>query len=324
MNNIIEGPKIGLKGTILSWEVVNQDGSIAQSCYVPSDNMILNSGLNMIGSSVYYTSYGLISFLDVFAIGKGTALPVETDTLLGTESYRGTCAYATWDSDTASIAGSDPYYVSRQRGVQTPLGSLNGTYTEIGFSNNATLTAPLFCKFRLVDEDGAPTSIEISSIQQLRLKYVLTVELLPVDETSYSTTITGIGTFNYSACWQYVANFKLALGVFPGNHSPFITIRETAYTFSPIGSAVTFATGNYTRNSYTTETYVPNSYSVYKNITFSVTDAVWENKALGLYVDSAETSGYSWIAKFDSGNYIDKPNTHVLTFRLKFSWARAT
>jgi hypothetical protein len=325
MNNIIEGPKFGIKGSILSWEVVNQDGSIDRACYTPSDNMILNSGLNMLGTQACYTGYSIPTFLDVFAIGTGTALPTETDTLLGHESYRGTCAYNTWNVDSSSPAGSNPYYVSRQRGVQTPLGALNGTYSEIGFSNSATLTNPLFCKFRLVDEDLVPTSITISSIQQLRLKYVITIELLPAVETSYSTTITGIGPFNYSACWQGVPDISIAFATFYGNYGPVIAIRESAYTFSPIGSYVKFSVygTNYVQNAYSQETYVSGSYTIYKNVTFSVTDAVWVNKALALRAGTGGTWQWPWVASFDPANYIDKPNTHVLTFRLKFSWARA-
>jgi len=329
MNNIIEIPKIGIKGTILSWEVVNQDGSIDRACYKPSCNMILNSGLDMIASQ--YDTIGAFLALKYFAIGTGVALPVETDTTLGTESHREIADYAPWDVDSYSVTGSDPYYVTRQRGVQTTFGLLNGTYTEIGFSPTVTANATLFSKFRLVDEDGDPTSIAISSIQQLRLKYTITIELLPATPTVYTTTITGIaGDFTYTACWQKCSSFELVLSGISGTSSlyvnPQFSIRETAYTFLDIGTAVTFNTGNYKSNTYTTEAYVPGSYTVYKNITYAVTDAVWVNKAISLYSNKyggGAASDSLWVVAFDSGNYIDKPNTYILTLRFKFSWGRS-
>lgn len=46
----LEVAKVGLRGTVVSWEVINPDGSIATACYTPKHNLILDVGLDMIGN----------------------------------------------------------------------------------------------------------------------------------------------------------------------------------------------------------------------------------------------------------------------------------
>ena len=325
MNNIIETPKLGIGGTVLSWEVINTDGSVARACYKPKCNMILNGGLDMLSNNTYWNEYTWSTLLDYFAIGTGTALPTVTDTTLGNESHRETAVYNTWNVDSSSVAGSSPYYVTRQRGVQTTLGVLNGTYTEIGFSPNSGANGALFCKFRLTDQDGNPVSLAVASNQQLRLKYLLTIQLTPATPTYYTTSITGIGSFGYTACWQDCSNISAILSTLCAARNNAIIMRESLYTFANIGSVVSFLSGNYKANGYTQEAYVPGSYTIYKNISYAVTDAVWINKALSL-----EAGAYSsldatalWVVAFDPANYINKPNTNILTMRFAFSWGRS-
>jgi len=324
MNNIIESPKLGIKGTIESWEIINQDGSIERACYTPSNNMVLDCGLDMLANSSFWNVYNHTMILDYFSIGTGTALPISTDTILGHETYRSTAAYVTWNVDTASEIGSDPYYVTRQRGVQTVLGALNGTYTEIGFSPIASANGALFCKFRLVDEDGDPVSLAIASNQQLRLKYILTVQLTPATPTHYDTTITGIGSFGYTACWQNCSVLSNILNILCHGYYVRSVIRSATYSFSPIGTVVSFSESSGKSIEVTTEAYVTGSYTRYHNVTYQAIDAVWNNTALGISSQPYGISGANgiWVAAFDPASYIDKPNTYVLTLRFKFSWGR--
>ncbi len=321
-------PKVGISGWIDSWEVINKDGSIAQSCHVPKKNMILNGGLDMIpiDTEWYNGSDWTVNLWHYFALGTGTALPTYTDTTLGSESYRGECIYTPYFTQAKSSDGSNPYYVTFSRGVQTPEGALNGTYTEIGFSPSAATNGALFSKFRLVDSEGNPTSVAVATDQQLRLKYIIRVELLPNTPTAYNTTITGIGSFDYTACWQKVTavygwHFSDILNFF-GATTPVILARvelcEDAYSFVPIGSNSTAPAGNFKAVVPTYDTYVNGSHERFMNAAFAVDDAVWISKSLNVRVEG-ETY---WYVAFDAANYINKPNTHRLTFKFKFSWAR--
>lgn len=323
--NIIETPKVLFSGKILQWEVVNKDGSIDKACYNPSSNMILDCGLDMIGNPGLYDWVGTFRGLSYFAIGTGTDLPVTTDTILGNESYRNTCGYAAYDGSDASVTGSDPFYHNWYRGVQTPLGALNGTYTEIGFSNSGTLNDPLFSKFRIVDEEGTPTSIPVSNEQQLRLRYVLSMQIYPVVPLAYTTTITGIGTVGYTACFQGSATLFQILGLFSpinDNLSPRAALCNTpTFSFRPYQTLYYYyELGSWADStSKLVESYVLGSYELYRSFKWDVTVANWSSLLLIYYIPVAY--GY-WIAKFDTP--ITKFNTHSLNLRLKISWGRVS
>mgnify|MGYP001766816936 CR=1 FL=1 len=323
--NIIETPKVLFSGKILQWEVVNKDGSIDKACYNPSSNMILDCGLDMIGDGALYDWTGLFQGLAVFVIGTGENLPQTTDTILGNESYRGTCSYAAYDGFDASVTGSDPFYHNWYRGVQTPLGAINGSFTEIGFSNSGTTNQPLFSKFRIVDEEGTPTSIPVSSEQQLRLRYVLSMQITPVLPAAGSTTITGIGAVGYTACFQGSGVLYHLLGLFSpktDHWCPRAFLCDAAgFSFRSYQTAYNYwDLGNTAENSTkSVEAYVLGSHELYRNFKWDVTVANWSNS---LFILTSYGMYAYWIAKFDTP--IIKVNTHSLSLRLKLSWGRVS
>ena len=319
MNNAIETPKVGFSGKVLSWEVINADGSIDQSCYNPSNNVITDVGLDMIATK----SNNLIDKAAYFCIGTGTAEPSATDTKLTTETYRAACAYASYDATTYSAGGSDPYYIYVQRGVQTPLGALNNTYGEIGFSPTATANANVFSKHRLKDENGDPTTITVSSAQQLRLKYVLVFCLSPSTVTTGTINISGIGNINYEAKWQY-GEIHFINQMFNGTSFVKPTTDINNYTFTDIGVQNSPYTpySTYVASATTYGTYVSGSHERFTTGFWSVdkSNVTW----YGVFLDNSSSS-YStyplFLVKFATP--FVKDNLHSMRFTFKISWGRS-
>lgn len=348
MNSVI-GPMLGFSGKVLSWEVVNSDGSIANACYTPSSNLILDSGLNLIATTDFF-----INNIMYMAIGTGVALPTVSDTTLGSESARNRCdsgtgygyawTYGTYNSITYSAPGSDPYTITIQRGVQTSIAALNGVYTELGFSPSATANGTLFSKFRICDIDGIPTSISVNSSQQLRLKYQLICTITPSAVSSGSFTLAGIGTKDYTSTW---AAFGVATPVLdltgtqqsnqcyslPPNFCGSTTNMKSLVLYSGVmttlptigaygsGTALYTSAGERAIGDVggSIDAYVPGSYQRYLNFVYQVADCNATINGIGL---KSGYNGYTlWVAKFDSS--ITKDNNHKLSFKIGISWGRS-
>lgn len=317
--NTIEMPKVGISGKVLQWEVINADGSIDQSCYRPSDNVITDIGLDQIGTVTDDTN-----FVAYFCIGTGTAEPSATDTKLTAETYRSTCAYATYDSTTASTAGSDPYYIYTQRGVQTTLGALNGTYGEIGFSPYATANHSVLSKHRLVDELGNPTTITVTSAQQLRLKYVLVWCFSPSTQTTGTINISGVGDVGYTAGWQAVNVSTWAGSARHLRRQPNTIafcphhIINASTSFVSIGSSKS-ASSYVASNSVSEQVYVNGDHYHIRTLTCNVGTA--NGTIYGVCMSDGFTSSNIFMILFDTP--FVKVNTHMFTFTTKIIWGRS-
>jgi hypothetical protein len=312
--NTIEMPKVGISGKVLQWEVINADGSVDQACYRPSDNMITDYGLN----SIPYIEQTYSKYLNrYFCIGTGTAEPSATDTTLTAETYRAECLYTSYNSTTYSAAGSDPYYCYSQRGVQTALGVLNGTYGEIGFSFSATANASVFCKHRLKDELGNPTTITVSSAQQLRLKYVLIWCFSPSTVITGTVNISGIGDINYEAKWQKPtiggAKTPRFMCVVAGQYQPMAHF-PSAIGFVNIGnnySAVNLASSTSALD------YVSDSHEVFYTGYWSVDAGNTTIYGIGISDGNYSVFTVKFLQPFV------KANTHAMSFTIKVSWGRS-
>lgn len=320
--NTIKMPKIGISGKVLQWEVINADGSVDQSCYRPSDNIILDSGLDFItiasANNIDYLSY-------YFCIGTGTTEPSATDTTLTAETYRSTCMYDTYHSTTYSPNESDPYYIYRQRGVQTTLGALNGTYGEIGFApyGYSTINSGLFSKHRLKDESGNPTTITVSSSQQLRLKYVITFHISPSTITTGTINVSGIGNIDYEAKWQYTELKALEYHlsgpyIIQFNYGNFNAVTSPI-TFDNIGATPIALSAANRSQSITQPSYVTGSYENYRTANWTVDqcNATW----YGIALASSPLNYPMFVVKF--ATQFVKANTHAISFTMKVSWGRA-
>ena len=324
--SILEGPQLGLSGTVQSWEVINSDGSIARACYKPHSNLITNYGLESLYWSNNYGGYKW-TVTRYIAIGTGTAEPTITDTRLGTEVFRGVRNYNAYNADSYSPAGGVDgyYYVTRTRGYQTNLGDLNNDVSEIGFSPDPTPNgASLFSKHRLKDEYGNPTSIRVNSNQQLRIKYIVSISVTPITTYTGSFELSGYTptTINYTAGWQSCSQFDWVA------RTPWQSLEmyfySTSASFNPIGTTVAVGDAPTMINQSTASlsSDLSGGYYVLRDYTISTSQCTWPTGIVCVGSKVYASNICIWCMNISPP--IIKPDTHRMTLRMKFSWGRAT
>lgn len=142
------------------------------------DNIILDSGLNRMGTGAAILGA---------AIGTGTSTPLATQTGLDTESHYTTTAGTGSSSGTA--LGSSPYNNTATWAYRTTLGSLDGNYSEVGVG---WVSGSMFSRALILDGGGSPTTISVTSAQQLDILYQLSVYPPLVDTGPTTITISGV------------------------------------------------------------------------------------------------------------------------------------
>lgn len=125
------------------------------------DNIILDSGLERWGTGAIILGA---------AIGTGTSTPVAAQTQLDTQTLYTTTAGT---GAALSALGSSPYNNTRTLVYRTPLGGLNGNYTEVGVGWASG--SNMFSRALILDGLGSPTTIAVNSAQQLDIIYQLSV-----------------------------------------------------------------------------------------------------------------------------------------------------
>lgn len=329
MNNIINLPKVRITGTINKWEVRNQNGNIVRSSYTPTSNLITNTGLDMFNTmSGNWMNY-YFWLLDYFAIGTGTRIPDPALPRLESEitppgGYRK--GYSGGSSiDYITPTGSDPFYVSRTRLVQTTVGDLNGTYSEFGFSPYNGVNTDLFCLFRFTDStSGEEISISVGSYEYLVLEYTLSI-YIPTTNVTGTLSIAGYGDVDYEAGFQYIQTIDKVLRSF----SPYYNysagkatyVYNRNYTFAPIGSYGSFGSGVSSagvENFY--PTYVIGSREFFYESTFVYGAARWSEGICSLSSYMLSGYPYFWVVNFSSP--IMKGELNQLYLKYKFTWDR--
>jgi hypothetical protein len=141
------------------------------------DNIILDSGLNRWGTGVIIAGA---------AIGTGTSAPAASDVGLQTQTH-----YTTTTGTGAGLAaGSAPNYNNTRTIVyRTALGALDGNYSEVGVG---WASGSMFSRALILDGGGSPTTISVSSSEQLDIVYQLSVYPPLVDTGPSAVTISGV------------------------------------------------------------------------------------------------------------------------------------
>lgn len=331
MNNIINLPKVKITGTINKWEVRNQNGNVVRASYTPTSNLITDTGLDMVSTTNTsgYRNYYSFRLLDYFSIGTGTRIPDPTIPRLEEEiippgGYRKTYSGGT-SIDYCTPTGSNPFYVSRTRLVQTTVGDLNGTYSEFGFSPNNGINTDLFCLFRFTDStSGEEISISVGSYEYLVLEYTLTI-YLPVTNVIGTLTIADYGDVNYESGFQYVVSIDRVLQTL----SPYVTswegkftnVYNRNYTFSSIGNYGSWGVGNTGASiTGTYETYISGSYEFFWEFTVPYGSARWSEGicSMSCYADNGWP--HFWVVNFSTP--IIKGELNTLDLKYKFIWGR--
>lgn len=272
-------------------------------------NLILDSGLNRWGTG--NVSGGI-------AIGTGTTAPNASQTGLIAQSAFTT----TTITGSTGNSGASPYYGIETVGYRFALGALNGNYSEVGIG--WATGANMFSRALIVDGVGNPTTITVTSSEQLDVYYTLRA-YAPTVDTSTTVTIGGVSTTVLGRASLVSAN-----GWGTGMNSAKIGISDTTlfivYT-GAIGAATGSPSGTSEFQPYGTSYNANNAY-VNNSLTNSIVFTLglnYGNLAGGIgacRVRPCSSSGYSPFFQYQFTPAIAKTNTKTLSLTFSQSWAR--
>lgn len=289
---------------------VRRNGQLVQEAEF--DNLITDYGLNLFG--------GTSSIVQYARVGTGTSTPTATQTALDTQiASASTGSFAS----SATNEGVAPYRTTQTWTATFAQGAVVGNITEIGVGTAATGNN-LFSRALIVDGNGNPTSITLTSIDQLTVYYTVRVTP-PTSDVTGALVLNGT-TYNYTMRICNAASFMTNNNNFNGYF--FSGYGSSAINTYPAGSnlgAVTAAgpsgstsgtAGSSSTAAYTTGTY-------YRDTTFSLTPA--QGNATGgiqcmrLILDQ-NYSNHQYQVRFDTP--IPKTNTQSFSITLRTSWGR--
>lgn len=263
------------------------------------DNLILNAGLNRLGSGPAATHV---------YVGGGSTAPSVTETALVTP-----IASTTATEVTTGINTGGGYTWQRYR-YRFAAGAAAGTLAEVGVGWGSGL----FSRALILDTEGDPTTIPVLSTEFLDVTYELRVyppaadvnAVVNISGVNY-TTVLRAGLFN-SANWAS----QLLTGASSAGKSGMIGSAYSAGALgaidtAPGGSQIAQTTGAQLVNG----TYSNNSYEWEYTLSFGLTDGTADFHAL-MAVTPLGTYKMSFTPP------LPKRNTNILNLTIKGSWAR--
>lgn len=276
------------------------------------DNLILDQGLDFLGMDINSLSYA--------SIGTGTAAPTASQTSLA--SHTAFSAAGSGGSTVVNLGA--PSYASQHTFSYTfAQGAVVGNMTEVGVGSGNT-AGKLFSRALIVDTNGDPVTLTMTSIDQLTLYYRITI-YPPITDHTGSFDIGGT-TYNYTSR-------LLAAGNFAGSQFTLSPAFSQVYSSQMFGPGVTLAPITATTISGGTaaasvihtggsNTYVTGTHYRTWTLTHTPTQSVIVGGISGMVVLS--TGQYTSMRfQFIFDKPIPKTNTQTLVLTLRFSWARA-
>lgn len=272
------------------------------------DNIILDSGLNRWGTGTIIAGA---------AIGTGTSTPAAGDTGLQTQTTFTTTTGTGHNAITAGTASN--YNNTRTFVYRTGLGDLNGNYTEVGVG---WVSGSMFSRALILDGGGTPTTLSISSAEQLDIVYQLSVYPPIVDTGPTTITISGVnydvtGRAAYvtatsgSASWSVSAS-TVTLDTSSSNNFSVSNGALGAITSSTSGTLITPGAGYSSVNSYSN-----NSLQRTASITYALANG---NASGGI---TATRCAWTWSAfQYEFTPAIPKDGTKTLVLNYSINWAR--
>lgn len=286
--------------------ITNQHGHVQTTPWF--DNIILNSGLDAIGvdKQPLYSSR--------FSVGTGTSVPNINQTQLDAKiaSIAGT-----WLSQVNN--GSPSYSTTHTFRAVFDQGAVVGNITEIAINGGPEINEPLFSRALILNNAGVPTSITITSLDQLTVYYRLSVFPYLSD---FSGTMEISGT-----SYQYTGR----AGQVSGTMAPAFRLDTTSYgycgfVYGPNATLGTidgqpeggYGSGGAVNFGYpTNQAYVPGSYSSTSSALIGIT---YESPINVFYIMYGNMSGPRYQIALDTP--IPKSNTNELRINVSVSWAR--
>lgn len=187
----------GLKGQVY-WEVLDSDGRIDAKGGHP--NLILDKGLDLIATNA------IASMFTYCCVGTGNSTPIVSQLGLDNEKAR-TNNYLTSGNGCGTTYVAEGVF-EMKRTFDFPLGALNssvqGPYSEVGFSPLAAAGNNLFSRSLFKDGGGVPVTINVLPSQQLRVTYSLYVHTSMHEWQHGVANIANIGDVEYYARMGWV------------------------------------------------------------------------------------------------------------------------
>lgn len=287
--------------------ITNQHGHVQTTPWF--DNIILNSGLDAIGVDKQPSGYSR------FSVGTGTSVPNINQTQL--------------DAKIASIAGtyvsqvnngSPSYSTTHTFRAVFDQGAVVGNITEIAINGGYDVNEPLFSRALILNNAGVPTSITITSLDQLTVYYRL-FTFPYLSDFSGTMEISGT-TYQYTGrAGQVSITMAPAFQLYGG-------IAACGYVYGPTATLGTIdgqPEGGYGSggavalyNTATTQAYVPGSYSSTSSVLIGIT---YESPINAFYLLYGSQSGPRYQIALNTP--IPKSNTNELRINVSVSWARA-
>ena len=288
--------------------VVSSDTNTTDSGWF--SNLILDNGLEKFAPANTSNPFA------VAWVGTGTSAPLASQTEL--EAPLPNCSQGmTFIS--SSNAGAPSYATTQTFSYTFTKGSVIGNISEVGVGK--TTAGDLFSRALIVDNVGNPTTITITSIDQLTVYYRITVNPPLTDGTG--SIVLDSETYNYTTRILRAANYA---------NSQYL-LYNGGYYFSTLYSVTAFAAGaaivpmesDYPTGtpagdgSFAHASYVENSHYIDWIITFSPTQG---NGDGGIQAFKLASGGpyqaHQYQIAFDKP--IPKTNTKSLSLTFRFAW----
>lgn len=306
----------GLKGEY-NLVVTRSDGSTKETGWFP--NLILDQGLDRVGLSG--------SVINTCQIGTGTQPPAITQTSL--QSYTAGCS---GNTSTVLNAGSPTYSSAHTISYAFPQGSVIGNMAEIGVGWLAT-GANLFSRALITDASNNPTTITVTSIDQLTVYYKIT--FVPDLTVGSGSVVLAGSTYDYVSSIAYAGSIYGDSGLFMGSdfYSPYYGSWNywTAPSSTITLGAITTGLANETSWYYASGTnaapvgsiapYIYNTY--YRDTTWllPINCGNYAGGIGGVRPMLGNAGGTGWC-KYVFTPAIPKDNTKTFSLTYRVSWAR--
>lgn len=276
------------------------------------DNIILDSGLNRWGTGLVIAGA---------AIGTDNTAPAASQTgLLAQTTY--TTGTGTGNG-TVSALGVSPYNNTYTAVYRTVLGQLNGNYYEVGCG---WATGAMFSRALILTGGGSPTSISVTSAQQLDIVYQLSVYPPLADTGPTTITISGV---NYDvtgrACQVNTISFSGAPAWIPGQAAAgaiggTMSFNSFANTYTGTLGLITASPSGTSDSggSITADTYSNNSLQRTAYATYSLTQANLSGGIKSTRFWWGQLAGF----QYEFNPVIPKDSTKTLVLNYSINWAR--
>ncbi len=275
-------------------------------------NLITNIGMDRLGAP----STGVFSYCRV---GTGNSTPDFTNTQLDAQI----AVSAQISSAGSNVSDGAPNYGMLKTTTFTfAQGAVVGNVTEVGVGW-ATTGATLFSRALILDGAGNPTTLTLTSIDQLTVFY--RVRMLPtITDVNGSVTLAGT-SYSFVSRVSYVNSFCQRSDMFGVGESGIFTslTGATYYADGATQGAITSGISGTNTNQIGTVTHQPYSSGTYyrdSTVTISTTQGNFAGGIRGIQTTYAGTSVfYSYFFSTP----IPKDNTKTLALTFRTSWARA-